>query len=342
MTTILTVHPDADPETVRGMLQGLGLWVQGSRGADGRLSVFSIEPHSVRLAPEALRRLPGVAQVFAGTSDHPLLDRQTGRAVAVGKWLHIGGGAPPVLAAGLCCAESEALVEATAAAVARAGGTLLRGGAFKPRTSPYAFAGHGLQALRWLRAAASRHGLGLVTEALSEADVAAVAEVADLIQVGSRNMQNFALLQAIGRTGRPALLKRGRAATLAEWRSAAEYLLVAGASGVILCERGIAGQDPELRNTLDLGAVALLKHIDGLAVMVDPSHATGRRDLIEPLSRAALAAGADGLLVECHPDPAVARSDGPQAVSFATLDRIGALLDGHLAQPACAAARVAP
>lgn len=330
MSTLLTLRPDADPDQVRGMLQGLGLWVQGNRGADGRVSAFSLEPHSVRIAPEALRRLPGIEQVFASASEHPLLDRQAGQAVAVGNWLHIGGGAPPVLAAGPCCAESEALVDFSAAAVARAGGTLLRGGAFKPRTSPYAFAGHGREALRWLRAAATRHGLGLVTEALSEADVEAVAEVADLVQVGSRNMQNYALLQAIGRTGRPALLKRGRAATLAEWRAAAEHLLVAGAGGVVLCERGIAGQDPELRNTLDLGAVALLKHVDGLAVLVDPSHAAGRRDLIEPLSRAALAAGADGLLVECHPDPAVARSDGPQAVSFAVLDRIGALLDGAL------------
>ena len=176
----------------------------------------------------------------------------------------------------------------------RAGGRLLRGGAWKPRTSPYAFQGHGGEALAWLRQAANSHGLAVVTEVLGEADVEQVAEAADLVQIGSRNMQNFALLKAVGRTRRPVLLKRGRTATLAEWRAAAEHVLLAGADGVVFCERGIAGVDPETRNTLDLGAVAVLKHAYGLPVVVDPSHAAGRRDLIEPLARAALAAGADG------------------------------------------------
>ncbi len=326
MATILTVTADADPARLRANLQALGLWVQGHSDAGGRTTAFSVEPHSLPQTAETLRRLPGVAEVHQSPSEHPLLDRQSRRAVAVGPGLSIGGDAPVVLAAGPCCAESEAQVHTTAAAVARAGGRLLRGGAFKPRTSPYAFCGHGQIALTWLREAADAYGLALVTEALSEHNVEAVAEVADLVQVGSRNMQNFALLSAVGRTGRPVLLKRGRAATLAEWRAAAEYLLLAGAAGVVFCERGIVGVDPETRNTLDLGAVALLKHVYGQPVLVDPSHAVGRRDLIEPLSRAALAAGADGLLIECHPDPASARSDGPQALSLAALVHLGANL----------------
>lgn len=322
MTTVVTLQPGADAQALRAALQGLGQWVEPSHGPDGGVAAWTLAPHSAGIAPEALSGLPGVAAVLRSPSAHPRLDAQAGRGVMVGA-ITLGGGAAPALAAGPCAAEDEAMVEATAAAVAAAGATLLRGGAYKPRTSPYAFAGHGRVALRWLREAATRHGLALVTEAMGESEVEAVAEVADLIQVGSRNMQNFDLLRRIGATGRPALLKRGRAATLSEWRSAAEHLLAAGAAGVVLCERGIAGGDAELRNTLDLGAVALLRHVDRLAVLVDPSHAAGRRDLVEPLARAALAAGADGLLIEVHPNPAQARSDGPQALSFAALGRIG-------------------
>ncbi len=322
MTTVVTLQPGADALAVRSALQGLGQWVEPSHGPDGGVAAWTLQPHSAWVAPEALSGLPGVAAVLRPPSPHPRLSARAGVGVAVGA-LTLGGGAAPVLAAGPCAAEDEATVEIIAAAVAAAGGRLLRGGAFKPRTSPYAFAGPGRVALRWLREAATRHGLALVTEAMGEAEVEAVAEVADLVQVGSRNMQNFDLLRRIGATGRPTLLKRGRSATLLEWRSAAEHLLAAGASGVVLCERGIAGADPELRNTLDLGAVALLRHVDRLAVFVDPSHAAGRRDLVEPLARAALAAGADGLLVEVHPNPAQARSDGPQALPFAALARLG-------------------
>jgi len=163
-----------------------------------------------------------------------------------------------------------------------------------------------------------------VTEALGEGDVAAVAEHADLVQIGSRNMQNFALLRECGRRGRPVLLKRGMAATLEEWRLAAEHCLEAGAPTVLLCERGLRGFDGETRNLLDLGAVALLAHVHGLPVIVDPSHASGRRDLVVPLARAALAAGAAGLLIETHADPGAALSDGPQALLPEELARIGA------------------
>lgn len=319
MTTVVTLHQGADPQAVRAALQALGQWAQPLSDGDGGRAAFALAAHSQPVAPARLYAVTGVAEVLAGSSGHPLLDTWRGRAVPVTERLAVGPGAAPVLLAGPCGAESAAQVHAAAAAVAAAGGAMLRGGAYKPRTSPYAFAGVGRQALTWLRQAADRHGLGLVTECLSEADVDAVADVADLVQIGSRNMQNFALLRAVGATGRPVLLKRGAASTLSEWRLAAEHALAAGAKGVVFCERGIRGLDPETRNTLDLGAVALLALVDELAVVVDPSHAAGRRDLVAPLSRAALAAGAHGLLVETHPDPASARSDGAQALSPAAL-----------------------
>jgi 3-deoxy-7-phosphoheptulonate synthase len=180
----------------------------------------------------------------------------------------------------------------------------------------------GIDALRWLRAAADKNGLLVVTEVMSELDVPVVAEHADILQLGSRNMQNFALLKAVGRAQRPVLLKRSMSATVDEWLHAGEYLLAHGAAGVLFCERGIRGFDQSTRNLLDLGAVALLAHVHGLPVIVDPSHACGRRDLVVPLAQAALAAGAAGLLIEVHDEPAKARSDGAQALSPDALDAL--------------------
>src|SRR5262249_25945827 len=194
----------------------------------------------------------------------------------------------------------------------------------------YAFQGHGEVALGWLRRAADASGMRVITEALSEADVPAVAEHADVIQVGSRNMHNYALLKVAGKTGRPVLLKRGMPATLDEWMQAGEHVLASGARAVIFCERGIRGFDDATRNLLDLGTVALLAHIHRLPVIVDPSHGAGRRDLILPLGRAALAAGAAGLMIETHDDPARALSDGPQAIP---LSEMGALIRQRVAAP---------
>lgn len=316
---IVTLRAGADPAPVAAALQGLGLWTQALRGVDGLTSAFAVLPCSAAVPAERLRDLPGVADVLASPSAHPLVDAQA-REVQVGP-VTLGGA--PILAAGPCAVESEEGIHEVAALVAASGARLLRGGAFKPRTSPYSFRGHGREALRWLRSAADAHRLGVVTEALSEADAAAVAEVADLIQIGSRNMQSYALLRAVGRTGRPVLLKRGMAATVEEWLLAGEHLLEAGARAVIFCERGVHGGDPSTRNLLDLGAVALLAHVHRQTVVVDPSHAVGRRDLIRPLARAALAAGAAGVLVEVHPRAAEARSDGPQALSPDELEAIG-------------------
>jgi 3-deoxy-7-phosphoheptulonate synthase len=315
-TTFVTLKTPAALPGVETALQGLGQWTRRLHGAAGEVSGLELAPNAPPVSRETLLAIEGVADVLRAPSPHPKVDGQAGHTVVLGR-AALGEGV--LLMAGPCSVETEAQIHAAAAMVARAGARLLRGGAFKPRTSPYAFSGHGTPALRWLREAADANGLGVVTEVLSEGDVESVAEVADLLQIGSRNMQNFALLRAIGRSGKPALLKRGMAASVEDWLLAGEHLLSAGASAVIFCERGIHGFDPSTRNLLDLGAVALLKHAFHQPVVVDPSHATGRRDLIGPLSRAAVAAGADGLLIEAHPDPAHARSDGPQALDEAAL-----------------------
>jgi 3-deoxy-7-phosphoheptulonate synthase len=259
-----------------------------------------------------IRAIDGVQDVAEPTVAHPRVAAQ-GPSV---KWgdVRIGGDAAPVVMAGPCSVESEAQIHAAAERLAPLGVRFLRGGAYKPRTSPYSFQGHGADALRWMRRAADSVGLEVVTEVMSPDDVQCVADHADVLQVGSRNMQNFALLRAIGSGNRPVLLKRGMAASVDEWLHAGEYVLLHGAPTVVFCERGIRGFDPQTRNLLDLGAVALLRHVHQVPVVVDPSHATGRRDLVAPLARAAVAAGAAGLLVETHDRPGEALSDGPQAL----------------------------
>ncbi len=248
------------------------------------------------------------------------------------------GGETLALCAGPCSVESEEQIDATAAAVARAGANVLRGGAFKPRTSPYAFQGLGRHGLALLRGAADRHGLAVVTEVLDPRDVAMVAEYADMLQIGARNMQNFALLREAGLAGKPILLKRGFAATVDEWLMAAEYVLVEGNPQVVLCERGVRSFDSATRNLLDLSVVPLLAELTHLPVVVDPSHATGLARLVEPMSLAAIAAGADGLLVEVHPEPAGAASDGPQSLTFEQF----ASLTARLAEVAAAVGRRLP
>jgi 3-deoxy-7-phosphoheptulonate synthase len=235
----------------------------------------------------------------------------------------IGGGHRAVIA-GPCSVETREQLMTTAHAVAAAGATLLRGGAFKPRTSPYEFSGLGIEGLRLLSEAREATGLPLVTEVMAPEDVDLVAGFADVLQVGARNMQNYPLLRRLATTRRPVLLKRSAGGTLREWLLAAEYLLAGGNRDVILCERGIRTFETELRNTLDLAGVARVRELSHLPIIVDPSHATGRRSLVPAVSRAALAVGADGLMIEVHPDPEHALSDGPQSLdleSFAALMR---------------------
>ncbi len=240
------------------------------------------------------------------------------------------GGRAFVVMAGPCAVESAAQVDEAARAVSEAGCAVLRGGAFKPRTSPYAFQGLGAEGARLLLDAARRHGLAAVAEVMEPAQLPALEGVA-LLQVGARNMQNFTLLQSLSRTRRPVLLKRGPAATVDEWLLAAEYLMFGGNDQVVLCERGIRTFETATRNTLDLSAVALVKQRTHLPVIVDPSHAAGRPELVLPLSLAAAAAGADGLLVEVHPRPEEALCDGGQALRPRELrelmDRLAPVLD---------------
>ena len=326
---IIQLAPDADTDLVKRALVAAGLWVTALHDGSRRVSHFSVSAASSAVEATDLLRIPGVASVVSPASVHPRVDASPSTVNVRGVEV---GGASRVFMAGPCAVESETQIDAVAARVAEAGAQLLRGGAFKPRSSPYAFQGHGEVALRWMRRAAEANGLRVVTEALGEADVSLVAEYADLVQVGSRNMQNFALLKAIGRTGRPAMLKRAMSATVEEWLLAGEYLLEHGAAGVIYCERGIRGFDHATRNLLDLGAVALLAHVHHLPVVVDPSHATGRRDLVLPLARAGLAAGAAGVMLETHDDPGRALSDGPQALLPAEFVAVMAALHAGAAE----------
>lgn len=313
---IVRVRREADPAAVQRALVERGLWVE--KLDDAGAAVFVIAPHSRAIRREELLALAGVESVASAPSAHPRVDAQPAIVEIAG----VRFGAQPVILAGPCAVESELQVAGIAERLARRGVRFLRGGAFKPRTSPYSFHGHGLQALRWMRRAADANGLKVVTEALSPEDAPRVAEWADLLQIGSRSMQSFPLLKAAAAMGKPILLKRGMAATVDEWLAAGEWCLVHGAPSVIFCERGIRGFDPATRNLLDLGSVALLAHVHRQPVIVDPSHALGRRDLILPLSRAALAAGACGLLLETHDDPGRALSDGPQALLPAELDSL--------------------
>ncbi len=231
------------------------------------------------------------------------------------KGLSVGMDSRPILIAGPCSVESREQVIETALALKEIGMDVLRGGVFKPRTSPFDFQGLGLKGLEYLREAGDLAGVPVVTEVTDVSLLEPVAELADIIQIGSRNMYHYALLKEVGKLNKPVLLKRGMSATIKEWTMAAEYIAQSGNTNIILCERGIRTYETHTRNTLDLSAVPLMKTETGLPVLVDPSHGTGRRELILPMSRAALACGADGLMIEAHIRPAEALCDGPQSLS---------------------------
>ena len=240
------------------------------------------------------------------------------------------GGNEPIVMAGPCAVESERQLLETAEAVARAGARVLRGGAYKPRSSPYSFQGLGIDGLKLLHKAREATGLAIVTEVMSEKDVDVIAEYADIMQVGTRSMENYSLLEALGRCGRPVLLKRGMVATLEDLLRSAQVIAMAGNVQIILCERGIRTFETATRNTLDIAAVAVLKLVSRLPVIIDPSHAAGIRCLVPALSRAAIAIGADGLLVEVHPAPEQALSDGNQSLSFSEFRQMMTDLEPYL------------
>lgn len=325
MIAILT--RDADVARVRRALAERGLWVESvQHPASGGGVLLTTSGYSTAVPADEIAAIPGVEAVYQTKSPHPRVDAQP-RPLRLGE-IAVGPGERPILISGPCSVESPEQIREIARRLALHEVAYLRGGAYKPRTSPYSFQGHGDKALGWLREAADEFGMRVVTEALGEDQVAEVAEVADMIQIGSRNMQNFSLLKAVGRAEKPVLLKRAMSATVEEWLLAGEYLLSNGAAGVVFCERGIRGFDPSTRNLLDLGAVALLATVHGLPVIVDPSHATGRRELVVPLGRAAVAAGAAGLMIETHHEPGEALSDGAQAVPPEIVAELAAELRG--------------
>jgi 3-deoxy-7-phosphoheptulonate synthase len=263
---------------------------------------------------------------------YKLASKETGRATRTS--VHVAGvrfgGGGFTMIAGPCAIENRAQIQRTAQFVALQGAQMLRGGAYKPRTSPYAFQGLGDEAVRLIAQARREAEIPCVVEALSEAELAMLCEHVDMLQIGARNMQNFSLLRAAARTGKPVLLKRAASATLDEVLYAAEYILVEGNPNVVLCERGIRGFDPHTRNVFDLAGALRLKELTHLPVIADPSHATGRASLIEPVVLAAAAAGLDGAIVEVHPNPAAALSDADQALDFPAFERLMQRLRGVL------------
>jgi len=267
--------------------------------------------------------LPGVAETMRITAPYKLVSAQNHSKRTT---IRVGG--VPIgpdtftLIAGPCAVETPEQTVEAARMAKHAGATLLRGGAYKPRTSPYAFQGLGVDGLRILAEVRDELNLPIVSEVLDIGDVDTVAEYADMLQIGTRNMQNFALLQAVGATGKPVMLKRGLAATYEEWLMAAEYIAQRGNLDIVLCERGLRTYEPSIRNMLDITAVTMVQRLSHLPVIVDPSHAAGRRDLVVPLARAGIAAGADGVMVDVHPNPETALVDGAQALFGESLDEL--------------------
>ncbi|MFI5228197.1 MAG: 3-deoxy-7-phosphoheptulonate synthase [Gemmatimonadales bacterium] len=316
---------DAEIDHIRERIESVGMRTHLSRG-EQRTIIGCIGDESL-LEEIPLRSLPGVESVTPVLKPYKLASREFAvdrTVVTVGgrDGRASFGGASITVIAGPCSVESREMLDITAAAVRDAGASLLRGGAFKPRTSPYAFQGLGAEALRMLAEVRASTGLPVVTEVMDTRQVDLVAEHADMLQIGARNMQNFALLAEVGRVRRPVLLKRGLSATIKELLMAAEYIMANGNHDVVLCERGIRTYETATRNTLDIAAIPVLKRESHLPVIVDPSHAGGDAALVAPLAFAAIAAGADGLIVEVHPDPSCALSDGDQSLEPAAFARL--------------------
>lgn len=338
---LVVMQHEASPEQIDAVvdvIRSLGYEARPIPGA--QRTAIGLLGNDGKVDSARIEGLPGVAQVIHVSQPYKVVAREwrpDDTVISLPTGAKIGGGHFAVMA-GPCAVESEDQVMRTAEAVKAAGATLLRGGAYKPRTSPYAFQGLGVDGLKILRKAADTYGLAVVTEAIDEVSLRNVEEWADIIQIGARNMQNFMLLKAAGQAKKPVLLKRGLSATIQEWLLAAEYIAAEGNEQIILCERGLRSFDQNTRNVLDITAVPVVKSMSHLPVIVDPSHGTGRRDKVKPVARAGAAVGADGLMVEVHPEPEKALSDGPQSLTlpmFADLmDEVRRVLDAVSPQPA--------
>lgn len=315
MVIVMKAHAgDRELETILERIESLGYRPHVSRGAER--TIVGVIGDERPVDPEVFEVLPGVERVIPILHPFKLASRDfhpDDRIIRLPNGAQLGGVGVLVMA-GPCAVETREQLQAAAESVAAAGGRVLRGGAFKPRTSPYSFQGLGEKGLVILREVADELGMAVVTEVISPEDVCLVAERADMLQVGARNMANFSLLRAVGDSGRPVLLKRGLGSTIDELLQAAEYVLSNGNDAVAVCERGIRTFESSTRFTLDINAVPVLKQLSSLPVVVDPSHSTGRAELVAPIARAGVAAGADGLLIEVHPRPAEALSDGAQSL----------------------------
>jgi len=314
---------DKEAAEVIRRLEAAGVTAHLSRGVERTvIGVLGTSPALLELR-DTLQLLPGVEQVVPITKPYKLSSREfqpENTVIKLGE--HSIGGDELVVMAGPCAVETEEQAVSTARAVKAAGATVLRGGAFKPSTSPYGFRGLGEEGLKLLAQAKQETGLPLVTEVLTPGDIELVLRYADILQVGARNMQNFILLDEVGKAKKPVLFKRGLSATIEEWLLAAEYILSQGNREVILCERGIRTFETYTRNTLDISAIPTIHKLSHLPIIADPSHGTGRWDLVTPMALAAVAAGANGVMIEVHPSPETALKDGPQSLTFENFEKL--------------------
>jgi len=314
---VIIMNVDATEENIKeviAVIEGAGLQAKVMEGSQQK--IVGVIGDKTRLASVPIDALDGVEKSVEISKSYKLASREFHPANSVidVAGVKIGDGNPVVMA-GPCAVESKEQLFEAADIVKKASAQFLRGGAYKPRTSPYAFQGLEVEGLKYLAEARERTGLRVVTEVTTVEAIERVVEYADMLQIGARNMQNFGLLKEVGKCGKPVLLKRGLAATIDEWLNAAEYIMNAGNPNVVLCERGIRTYETYTRNTLDLSAVAAVKHLSHLPIIVDPSHGTGKWRMVKPMAFAAIAAGADGLMMEVHPNPAKALSDGPQSLT---------------------------
>jgi 3-deoxy-7-phosphoheptulonate synthase len=322
---VIVMDSTATEEQIQKVIESLvevGYDVHRSTGVSHTVLGAVGVPRQV-VDPTALELIPGVREVVKISAPYKLVGRtfKPGDTVVDVAGVKVGG--PEVIVmAGPCSVESREQVARVARAVQASGARVLRGGAFKPRTSPYAFQGHGEEALRWMRETADECGVAVISEVMDIRTIEMMGRYVDCYQVGARNMQNFDLLKELGKVRRPVLLKRGLSATIEEWLLSAEYILAGGNTQVILCERGIRTFENATRNTLDISAIPVVKKLSHLPILVDPSHGTGRRDKVIPMARAGVAAGADGLLIEVHDDPEKALSDGAQSLYPEQFDRL--------------------
>ncbi len=316
---LIVLNADASSKEVQAVVDAVRSYGWDPKPMPGALrTAICVLGNKGPVDADLFASMPGVVQCIPVTKPYKLVSRETHPedGVITVHGVPIGGASPFAVIAGPCAVESRQQIMDTAAFLKSQGVRLMRGGAFKPRTSPYAFQGLGEQALKWLAEAGQQYGVGIVTEATDHENIAVVEQYVDVVQIGARNMQNFSLLRRAGTSPKAVLLKRGMVATIDEWLMAAEYILAGGNRNVILCERGVRTFSDHTRNTLDLSSVPVVKKMSHLPVIVDPSHAAGVREFVPPLSYGAKGVGAHGIIVEIHPDPAKALSDGAQSLPF--------------------------